>query len=142
MTTTGIVLHPLDAALMETGQRSGLEFPPRGWEILQPWGIGGYVLQDRKGGGLRVIIDASQKDDNRFWVHVSVSRRWRTPSHEDMAVVKAAFLGDRYAYSVWPPQNVYVNIHAHCLHLWCLAEGDGRVLPEFSDELPGLGRSI
>ena len=134
-------LHPLDAGLADIGvPPSGLPFPPDSWKIIRLWGLG-YVLISKT--GLRAIIDCSKKDDNNFWVHISVSRSNRTPSHEEMASVKRDFLGDRYAYSVWPPQSQYVNIHAYCLHLWARVDtGDGRVLPEFSSELDGIGVSI
>lgn len=114
---------------------------PSGWEIVEPWG-GGYALRE-KNGGLRVLIDWETKADGCAWVHISVSRRSWTPTHEDMARVKDAFLGpQRYAYAVWVPAELHVNIHPHCLHLWHKLEGDGRVLPEFSEILPGIGRSI
>lgn len=134
-------LHPLDAGLMELGQpKSGLEFPPSGWKIIQPWGVG-FALVNRD--GLRVLIDCGLKEDERWWVHVSLSRERKTPTHLDMAVVKRDFLGERYAYSVWPPSDVYVNIHPHCLHIWALVDDKkGQLLPEFSDILPGIGRSI
>ena len=58
--------------------------------------------------------------------------------------VKLAFIGpEKYAYAVWPPTDKYVNIHPHCLHLWARLDlTDGRVLPEFSEILPEVGRSI
>ena len=115
---------------------------PKGWEIVRRWGDGFAVRQ--KAGGLRVIVDAEIKADGSPWLHVSCSRKDWTPTHEDMALVKADFIGtDRYAYSIWPPADRYVNIHPHCLHLWArLDEADGRILPEFSAELPGIGLSI
>lgn len=114
---------------------------PDEWEVVQPWGDGFACRQ--KTGGLRVIVDCEVKADGSEWMHVSCSRKAWTPTHEDMALVKHAFIGDdRYAYAVWPPSQYYVNVHAHCLHLWARLEGDGRVLPEFSAELEGFGRSI
>jgi hypothetical protein len=61
-----------------------------------------------------------------------VSRKKYIPSRLDMVMVNEAFIGDRYAYAVFPPSEQYVNVHLNCLHLWSLAERDGRVLPEFS----------
>lgn len=114
---------------------------PTDWEVIQPWGDGFACRQKR--GGLRVIVDCEVKVDGSPWMHVSVSRKAWTPTHEDMALVKHDFIGDdRYAYAVWPPQEHYVNIHPHCLHLWARMEGDGRVLPEFSAELEGIGKTI
>jgi hypothetical protein len=139
--TSAKVLHPLDAGLVEVGAASsGLPFPPNGWEIIQEWGLG-YAL--RHSNGLRVLIDCSQKSDESWWVHVSFSRKAWTPSHEDACIVKRDFLGDRYAYAVHPPRENYVNIHNHCLHLWAVCDqANGAVLPEFSDVLEGIGRSI
>jgi hypothetical protein len=114
---------------------------PEGWEVIQRWGDGYAVRQKR--GGLRVLVDCEPKRDSKEWLHVSVSRANYTPTHDDMAVVKNAFIGeDRYAYSIWPPTDKYVNIHAHCLHLWACMEGDGQQLPEMSEVLEGIGRSI
>jgi hypothetical protein len=134
--TPMILLHPLASCQMELGVPvTDLKYPPDGWRYIQDWGLGHAFAHTN---GLRVLIDASQKEDDRWWVHVSVSRKSWTPTHEDMCMVKRDFLGDRYAYAVYPPQEQYVNIHAHCLHLWSLAEGDGRVLPEFSGEISGI----
>ncbi len=115
---------------------------PKGWEVIQRWGDGYACGQQR--GGLRVLIDCEEKADGSPWIHVSVSRKSWTPTHEDMALVKHDFVGDdRYAYSIWPPVSQYVNIHKHCLHLWAKWDSpDGRVLPEFSAELDGIGRSV
>jgi hypothetical protein len=115
---------------------------PKGWEIVDRWGEGYRLSQ--KNGGLRVIVDQEIKADGCRWLHVSVSRKSWTPTHEDMVLVKHDFIGeDRYAYSIWPPREQYVNIHKHCLHLWArIDQADGRVLPEFSAELPGIGKSI
>lgn len=133
-------LHPLDAGLLEYGQPvSGLAFPPCGWRFIGRWGDG-YSLDNYS--GLRMLIDCSMKSDGKWWVHVSVSRKDRAPSHADMCSVKDAFLGVRYAYSVWPPPEKYVNIHPNCLHLWACCEGTGRALPEFSETVDGVGLSI
>lgn len=130
----------MDWALSEIGSPvSGLKFPPAAWEIIQEWGCG-WAL--RHANGLRVLIDCSLKNDGKWWVHVSYSRKSWTPTQADGVMVKRAFLGDRYAYAVFPPQENYVNIHAHCLHLWALVDDkDGAVLPEFSDLVNGV-RSI
>lgn len=115
---------------------------PAGWRVIQRWGDAGFACQQYT-GGLRVLVDCEQKSDGNRWLHVSVSRKDWTPNHADMATVKRDFIGERYAYAVWPPSDKYVNIHPHCLHLWARwDDGDGRVLPEFSEVLPEIGRSI
>ncbi len=114
---------------------------PDGWEVICKWGDGHACRQ--KNGGLRVIIDSEIKSDGKVWIHVSASRANYTPTHDDMSLVKQDFIGNgRYAYSVWPPAGNHVNIHKHCLHLWACLEGDGRMLPEFSAEIDGVGKSI
>jgi len=112
---------------------------PKGWELLHRWGDG-YALREI-GGGLRVLVDCEVKADGNRWIHVSFSRKDWTPNHADTCKIKAAFIGDRYAYAVFPPADRYVNIHEHCLHLWAREDGTG-VLPEFSEVLPGVGISV
>jgi hypothetical protein len=113
---------------------------PNGWEVVQRWGDG-FACRE-KGGGLRVLIDCEEKEDGYEWLHVSYSRKAWTPNHDDSVKVKRAFLGeDRYAYAVFPPRQLYVNIHEHCLHLWARLDGSP-VLPEFSGVIHGIGRSI
>ena len=114
---------------------------PEGWEVVAGWGDGFGLRQ--KNGGLRVLVDCELKSDGLPWLHVSYSRRGWTPNHQDTMAVKEAFIGDRYAYAVFPPRAHYVNIHEHCLHLWArMGDDDGRVLPEFSGEVENIGRSI
>jgi hypothetical protein len=117
------------------GELFKVPYPPKDWHYLNPWGEGHCFVHKN---GLRLIIDCEEKEDGKRWVHVSVSRKNYIPSHEDMCQVKEAFIGDRYAYAVYPPQSEYVNIHPNCLHLWALAEGDGRMLPEFSGQVAGI----
>ena len=128
--------------MTEAPQKFIWEFAcPKGWEIIQPWGDGFAVRE--KAGGLRVLVDCSFKDDGHPWLHVSYSRKDWAPSHADTVKVKDAFIGDRYAYALFPPRSLWVNIHPNCLHLWArLGDGDGRALPEFSAEVENLGRSI
>ena len=116
------------------GELFTVPYPPKDWHYLQRWGDGHCFAKD----GLRLIIDCEEKEDGKRWVHISVSRRHYIPSHGDMCEVKAAFIGERYAYAVFPPREYYVNIHSRCLHLWALAEGDGRALPEFSSVILGM----
>ncbi len=114
---------------------------PEGFEVLHEWGYG-YALREIH-GGLRVLIDCSVKADGAQWIHVSYSRKDWVPNHADTCKIKAAFIGDRYAYAVFPPADRYVNIHPKCLHLWARwDETEGSVLPEFSEFLDGIGVSI
>lgn len=81
---------------------------------------------------LRVIWSIAAENDDRLWMHVSVSRPTRIPSYSDMTRVKDLFIGpDRVAYTVLAPASQHVNIHPNCLHLWAPLEGDPP-LPDFS----------
>ena len=135
------IVSPLNIGLASIGASlEEIRFPPEGWLLIQSWGDG-YALQK---GSLRVIIDCEKKNDGNYWLHVSASKKDWTPSHDEMASIKKDFIGvRRYTYSVWAPETEHVNIHPHCLHLWCKIDADdSRVLPEFSAEVPGIGKSI
>lgn len=58
--------------------------------------------------------------------------------------MKEIFVGDRYAYAVWPPSDRYVNLQPNVLHLWApwWPESVDGVLPEFSRVLPSGDRTI
>jgi hypothetical protein len=110
------------------------EFPPSGWEIIQPWGDG-YALRER--GGLRLLIDCSFKADGKAWLHVSISRKTYLPSWDDMKRVKREFIGDgNVAVMVFPAAADYVNIHPNCHHLWHCVEGE--TICNFTADLGGV----
>jgi len=81
--------------------------------------------------GLRVIFTADNLEgDGKTWLHVSLSRKSRIPTYEDMCEVKDVFVGrDRQALQIFVPASKHINIHKYCLHLWCCIEGDN--LPDF-----------
>jgi len=64
------------------------------------------------------------------WQHVSVSRQDnRTPTWEEMALVKSIFWDDEETVVQFhPKKSLYVNKHPGCLHLWKKA-GDEFELP-------------
>lgn len=70
--------------------------------------------------GLRVIHSYAYVDD-QWWDYISVSRARRLPTWEDLKLVKDLIIGkDREAIQVLPKEEEFVNIHPHCLHLWCV----------------------
>lgn len=81
--------------------------------------------------GLFVIISKAIELDNHEWIHLSVSRKSRIPSYEDLALVKKQFLGERHAYQCFVPEREHINIHPYVLHLWAREDGKA-VLPDFS----------
>lgn len=102
---------------------------PDGWQVLQPFGDGN-AYQHR--AGLRVIVSTADFPDGRDWMHISVSRKDRLPSWDDLKLVKNTFAGvQRVAYQVIAPADEHVNIHDFCLHLWTPLTGE-RPLPDFT----------
>lgn len=102
---------------------------PPGWECTQE-GVDG-AMYDSKSSGLRVISSVALESDGYFWLHVSVSRRSRLPTWEDLRFVKDIFIGPgAKAIQVLPSENEYVNINPFVLHLWACLDGDP--LPDFT----------
>lgn len=57
--------------------------------------------------------------DGAGWEHVSVSRRDRCPTWEEMCQVKEMFWDDEDCVIQYhPPKSEWVNNHPRCLHMW------------------------
>lgn len=87
--------------------------PPtgNGWSLVER-GPDGFAMDSRD--GLRLI--ASYGDG---WDHVSVSRRDRAPTWDEMCRVKDLLFDlEDCVIQYHPPRSKYVNIHPFCLHLW------------------------
>lgn len=92
--------------------------------------------------GLLVLASVRQELDGRLWAHVSVSRRERLPSWDDLKLVKDLFVGrDRPAYQVLPRARDYVNVHPYVLHLWTPADDGPDPTPRFEAD-PERGGQI
>lgn len=79
---------------------------------------------DGNNGAFMVKLEHSQTvfviaSDGAMWEHVSVSRRDRTPTWNEMCQVKDLFWGaEDCVVQFHPPRSDYVNNHPNCLHLW------------------------
>jgi hypothetical protein len=72
--------------------------------------------------GQVVFVIAS---DSMGWEHVSVSRRDRCPTWDEMCQVKALFWdADDCVVQFHPARSEYVNNHPYCLHLWRPVEAE------------------
>jgi len=108
-----------------------------GWTETQSPTQGARAYLSR--GGLRVLVSLDHVQDGTEWLHVSVSRRDRIPSYQDLIEVKDLFITpEREAIQVFPPRDKHVNDHPHCLHLW--SRIDGPVMPDMRIYEPALGR--
>lgn len=53
------------------------------------------------------------------WEHLSVSMPSKTPSWDQMCIMKEIFFDDEEeCFEYHPKKSEYVNIHPHCLHIW------------------------
>lgn len=69
--------------------------------------------------------------DGGGWEHVSVSRRDRCLTWEEMCIVKNMFWSTTdCVVQFHPPESEYVNVHKNCLHLWRCATRDFPMPPK------------
>ena len=74
---------------------------------------GFFLIKDRK---IDLFVIAS---DGEGWEHVSVSIITKTPTWEQMVLVKNLFWSEEdLVIQIHPPKTKYINCHEHCLHLW------------------------
>lgn len=85
----------------------------------------------RRRDGLQVLVGEEKHDDERWWLHVSMSYPLRLPDWDALMEIKELFIGpDKMAVQVLPRKEEHVNINPNCLHLYhCL--DDDSPLPDF-----------
>lgn len=80
-----------------------------------------YVRAD---GAMSVLVTVEPHNETT-WLHVSVARRDRYPSWEEIRAVKDLFIGkDKDAVMILPREEDYVNIHSNCFHVYHRIDGD------------------
>jgi len=78
---------------------------------------GAFLFADK---GLKVIISAGAN-----WEHVSVSRKSRTPSYEDMTWAAQTFWrADQTIMQLHVPASDHINLSEYCLHWWRPIDAD------------------
>ena len=86
--------------------------------------LSGYSEGDATNGAFVVKLKHSQTvfviaSDGMGWEHVSVSRKDRCPTWEEMCQVKGMFWDDEdVVMQFHVPAKDHVNNHPYCLHLW------------------------
>lgn len=69
--------------------------------------------------GLRVLVSIDIMQNNKEYLHISVSREDKLPSWADMKTAKSIFIGtEKEAFHVLPKESEFVNFCKNCLHLW------------------------
>jgi hypothetical protein len=103
-------------------------------------GLDGNGYAHKKASDLSVIVSFSEEKDGQIWKHVSMARRKRMPTYDEIEEFKKLFCGENtYALIIFPPKKVWVSLHPYCVHLWEPMEK--YPLPEFSGLVGGI-RSI
>jgi hypothetical protein len=88
-------------------------------------------------GGQSVFVIASA---DIGWEHVSVSRRDRCPTWDEMCQVKSMFWSDDdCVMQLHPAKSDWVNNHSFCLHLWRPVEKAIPLPPSFMVGFKELG---
>lgn len=97
---------------------------PNKFRIRTGYGYGASDDSNGNNGAFRVKLKGGQHvhvvaSDGLGWEHVSVSRRDRCPTWDEMCQVKALFWDEEDCVVQYhPPRADYVNNHPNCLHLW------------------------
>jgi hypothetical protein len=97
---------------------------------------GAFEVTLNHGQKLRVIAS-----DMFGWEHVSVSRKDRCPTWDEMCQVKDLFWGPEDAVmQLHPKESEYVNNHPYCLHLWRPVDQELPLPPAFMVGVKSLGK--
>lgn len=107
------------------------ELPPNTQETVRSGVSRDYKVMGKGFADVMTVLAAvSIELDMKLWLHVSLSRRDRIPSYQDLCFVKKWWIGeDGTAIQVFPPASQHVSDHPNCLHLWSPLEGSP--LPDF-----------
>lgn len=130
---------PPDADLFDPYSLEPVDWAPPGFRCILRGQDGRAFRNDTQ--GLAVIVSGAVESDGKRWVHLSVSRKSRIPSYEDLNRTRKLFLGeDVKAVQVFPKKDRYVNLNPTVLHLFVCLDEDG--LPEFSGWTRGGIRTL
>lgn len=101
---------------------------PVGWTLHTRTDDGAMFLHH---SGLSAIMSAAREQDGKRWIHLSIARRSRLPSWEELVAARNVFIGpEKLVVQVLAPAGRHISIHRYCLHLWhCL---DGDPVPDFA----------
>ncbi len=102
---------------------------PAGWIVMRVLHDGIQCVNNLL--NLAVIASVATELDGKRWLHVSASAPDRIPTWKELRLVKDIFIGkNKLAVQVLPPDEDYINLNPHVLHLWhCL---DGCPVPDFA----------
>ena len=98
-----------------------LQETPKGWTFV--WitriDVGYCAVYQHKASSLTVLRSIDDLGDGKLVLHVSVSRKGKQPTWEDLKRCKTLFMGpDVDAYHIIPRAGDHVNMNRHTMHLW------------------------
>lgn len=102
---------------------------PKDWKYVGTALIdtGDCAVYQHKASTLSVLRSIDDLGDGRKTLHVSVSRKGKLPSWEDLRLCKTLFMGpDVDAYHVIPRATDYVNMNQNTMHLWAPWKEDSK----------------
>jgi hypothetical protein len=80
---------------------------------------GAFDVRLKKGQLFSVIASDGGMPGELAWEHVSVSRKDRCPTWQEMCEIKDLFWDDdEWVTQFHPARSDYINNHPYCLHLW------------------------
>ena len=89
-------------------------------------------------GNMLVMASPWNAADKSLWLHVSVSRRDRCPSYDELTEVRdRLFRTTDTVLHVWPPRDEHYSHHPYCLHLWTPMDGS-RPIPDLRGDGGGV----
>lgn len=66
----------------------------------------------------RTLIKSQEKTPHGILRHISVARRDRYPTWDEIMEIKQDFFGDTDCMMVMPKKADYISIQNHCFHVW------------------------
>lgn len=91
---------------------------PAGWNHNGIFGRSAVYIN--KINSMTVLISLDRINPDEFnTLHVSVSRKNKLPTWDDLKKVKHDFIGaEGEAFQCFPKNSEFVNMHSYCMHLW------------------------
>ena len=102
---------------------------PPGWTIVEE--IDEAIMWRKEKAKMTVMASVAREQDDRVWIHLSMSHDNRMPTYEELYYLKRHWGGDDYkCIMVLPSRDEHVSLHQYCMHLFRCVDEDP--LPDFT----------
>jgi hypothetical protein len=102
------------------------------WGPPTAWGPDGFAFRHKRTNS-SIVVTVAIQDDGEEWIHASIAHQSHDPTYRELKKLYSAVFTHGYAYQIFVPPHMHVNIHEHALHLWGRLDGKP-VLPEFGKD--------